>query len=552
MSTFSFIYRTVIFILSSILLTIPVTLALKGFYSLFSKNDSQSWLKDLFQTHSIKLLLADLVQSEDDTIILAISLFLAITFITILFKSRIKSHELKYISGPKLYKGQKAIRHAQNAHREELKTNKLTKAGINIHPKIKITEAREQNNFLILGTTGSGKSTAFKPLVHQAINRGDYSVIYDEKGEYTDNFYRKSNSILIAPWDKRSAKWNICEDIRTKQDAELLALCLIPDSKTPDPIWDQGARVILVSMLMKLINENGQKWNWRDLYKLFTFSIDKAQSEFIVHYPIVKSFIENDSKTTQGFYVHIMSKLSWIEDLAKAWSGQDKSPFSLKRWIKDTNAKCVIIIQADSKYPSLGEPLCNAIISFMTKNYLSETPPTERKTWLFIDEFANLPRNPNIKKWLELARENGARSVICTQSISQLTELYGKDETDSIINLLSNIIVFRMGSAGNDANYCSSIFGEYTAEVPNYDHPNRIGTRAEVPLIKATELTQLKQPSKKGVEGYMILPGRNAAYKLCWPLFHRIKKAKRKIPAAWTKKAVIKNTQQQNRLNKRK
>lgn len=331
-----------------------------------------------------------------------------------------------------------------------------------------------------------------------------------------------------------------------------MAQCLIPDSKTPDPIWDQGARVILVSMLMKLINENGQKWNWRDLYQLFTISIDKAQSEFIVHYPIVKSFIENDSKTTQGFYVHIMGKLSWIEDLAKAWSGQEKSSFSLKHWIKENNAKRAIIIQADSKYPSLGEPLCNAIISFMTKNYLSETFPTERKTWLFIDEFANLPRNPNIKKWLELARENGARSVICTQSISQLKELYGKDETDSIINLLSNIIVFRMGAAGDDAKYCSSMFGEYTAEVPNYDHHTRIGTRTEVPVIKATELTQLKQPSKKGVEGYITLPGRNATYKLCWPLFHRIKQTERKIPADWTKKAAIKNTQQQNRLNKRK
>lgn len=552
MGLFSYFHRTVVFILSSLLLTIPVAFALKGFYSLLSNNDGQSWLKALFQTHTRERLLADLVQDERNTIILAISVFLATSFITMLFKSRFKSNELKHISGPKLYEGKKAIRHAKNEHFKELKTNKLTRTGINIHPKFKITEAREQNNFLILGTTGAGKSTAFKPLVHQAIDRGDYSVIYDEKGEYTESFYHKSNSILIAPWDKRSAKWNICEDIRTKQDAELLALCLIPDSKTPDPIWDQGARVILVSMLMKLINEKEKAWDWFDLYMLFTTSIDKAQSEFIVHYPIVKSFIENDSKTTQGFYVHIMSKLSWIEDLAKAWSGQDKSPFSLKRWIKNNSTKRVIIIQADSKYPSLGEPLCSAIISFMTKNYLSESLPTKRKTWLFIDEFANLPRNPNIKKWLELARENGARSVICTQSISQLRELYGKDETDSIINLLSNIIVFRMGSAGDDAKYCSNMFGEYTAEVPNYDNPTLIGTRAEVPVINATELTQLKQPSKKGVEGYMILPGRNAAYKLCWPLFQRTKKAKRKIPKEWTKKTEIKKAQQKNRLNKRK
>ncbi len=552
------IYQTIIFILASILLAIPVTMALKGFSWIKSPHSNKMWLREVLQNYGRDGDWQSVVHSENNAITLSVALALSVSFITFIFKSRHKSYELKYIAGPKLYSGRKAIRHAKAQHRKDLRGNPFTRTGIKVHPNIKITEAREQNNFLINGTTGAGKSTAFKLLVQLALNRGDYAVIYDEKGEYTESFYSPNNTILLAPWDKRSICWNICEDITTKQDAELLALCLIPDSKTPDPIWDQGARVIFVSMLMKLIHVQGNAWGWNDLYKQFMFSPDKARSEFVVHHPIVTSFIESESKTTQGFYVHIMSKLSWIEDLAKAWPEQSRSTFSLKSWLKDSQAKHVIMIQAHSQFPSLGEPLCNAILSLMTKHYLAGTFSSKRKTWLFIDEFANLPRNPNIKKWLELARENGARSVLCTQSISQLHSVYGKEETDSIINLLSNVITFRMGAAGDDAKYSANIFGEYTAETPDYDHPDRIGKREETPVVKASDLVQLGQPTRKGVEGYIQIPGWNAVYKLRWPLFQSIQKAKRKVPAKWvttpySKKPVTQKTQPQtNRLNKRK
>nr|WP_282478292.1 type IV secretion system DNA-binding domain-containing protein [Vibrio sp. ABG19] len=66
--------------------------------------------------------------------------------------------------------------------RQELK-NANTQLGIKVHPKIPISTAREQNNLCVLGTTGAGKSTALKPIIEQVIERGDYAVIYDEKGD---------------------------------------------------------------------------------------------------------------------------------------------------------------------------------------------------------------------------------------------------------------------------------------------------------------------------------------------------------------------------------
>ncbi|WP_100637090.1 type IV secretion system DNA-binding domain-containing protein [Marinomonas sp. ef1] len=560
------IFHYIVFILASILLSIPVSLVLISLYFNISyHNNELNIIKTfsnyfyIFKNFGLEVFINQLIQKKIIPIIIFIAFLPSMAFVTICFKSREKPKELIHISGPKLYKGKAAIRHAQSMHKKDLIDNNLTSSGIKIHPKIQITNLREENNFLILGTTGAGKSTAFKPLVQQAIERGDYAVIYDEAGALTEAFYNADTSILLAPWDKRGAYWDISDDIETKEDAELLAKCLIPDSKSPDPLWDSGARIILISMIMTLINTKKKAWGWEDIYKQLTFSPDQARSIFVKHHPLADSLLTPNSKTTTSFYVHIMTKLSWVQDLAKAWPNQQNNKtFSLKKWITEDNEKHVVIIQANSQFESIGEPLCNAVISFMTKHFLDPNNSTKRKTWLFIDEFANLPRNPSILKWLALGRARGARSVLCTQSISQIHNIYGEKETHSMLSLLSNVITFRMGAAGSDAEDTAKIYGLYDAEEPNYENPDNSGKRSSEPLVKTSDLVHLSQPTRKGVEGYMQIPSWHSAYKLRWPLFKPTGNAEKVIPAQWLTNSVSqRNTQpkvkqQGNRLNKRK
>ncbi|MCE7661638.1 type IV secretion system DNA-binding domain-containing protein [Vibrio fluvialis] len=205
----------------------------------------------------------------------------------------------------------------------------------------------------------------------------------------------------------------------------------------------------------------------------------------------------------------------------------------MRQWVKSGNSKRVIIIQANSEYEAIGKPLCNAVISFMTKHYLSASNTFHRPTWLFIDEFANLPPNPSVKKWLELSRASGGRSVICTQSLSQIRDIYGEDETSVLLNLLSNVITLRLGTAGDDASYTAKMLSEQTVEVPDYQNANRIGIRSKQLVVDASELTQLRPANKQGVEGYLFIPSWQSVYKLTWPLFTKPAQAKKFIPAKW-------------------
>lgn len=454
--------------------------------------------------------------------------------------------------GAMLMNGKRAIKHANRMYKQDLKSNELSEPGISIHPKISICTQREQNNVAIFGTTGAGKSMAFKPLVAQAIERGDYALIYDEKGEYTSEFFTLGSTLLLAPWDERSHIWDIYKDVKTKQDAKLIAQCLIPDSSEKEGIWVKGARLLFTGMILTQIRTS-KNWGWHELSDMLKTPQIEMQEYLKVHFPIAHSFIQENSKTTQGFYVHLISDLNWIEDLALAWSEGAGEKFSVKDWVnREDHEKRVIIIQADSRFESIGAPLCNAIVSLVTRNYLARDEGAERKTWLFIDEFANLPKNPTIKKWLELARSRGARSVICTQSISQIRQIYGNDDTDAILNLLSNVISLRVGAGGDDARYLSKLFGEQEVLKPNSKNGRSDWGRVRQQVVEEFELTQLKPSSNKGVEGFLFVPSWKSALRLTWPIFKSQTVSNRHVPAKWLLDVANGNEKRvrKNRLNR--
>lgn len=456
-----------------------------------------------------------------------------------------------HIKGPKLYQGKNAIKHAASNHKQDLKRDKRAVDGINIHPQITISSSREQTNFLVLGTTGAGKSMVVKPMLNSVISRGDNALIFDEKKEYCSSFYQEESSVLIAPWDSRGTQWFISSDITTVQDAYLVADCLIPASKSKDQMWVKGARLIFIGMLVSLIRQE-KPWGWAELAQLLSLPQEDMLKKLQQYFPIANSFIVEKSKTTQGFYVNLIAELSWLEVLAIAWSKTDSKGFSMKKWVSKQTNKKIIIIQSDSRYEAIGAPLCNALISLMTRYYLAQSDDETRRTWLVIDEAANLPVNPMLLKWLELARSKGARSIISTQSISRLIELYSQNNTDAMLNLLSTVISLRIGPAGEDARHTAKIFGERIVERPSSLEPNSNWQRSKEPLVEEFELTQLKPAGWQGVNGYLFVPGWNATYKLRWPIFSGASVADEHIPASWiSERKSIQVKKRKNRLTKR-
>src|SRR5271167_2719989 len=82
----------------------------------------------------------------------------------------------------------------------------------------------ETKHFKLIGTTGTGKSTAIREIMSRALARGDRAVIADPDGAYVQSFYSKNRGdIILNPFDERSLKWDLFAEIKSAPDVEQLA-----------------------------------------------------------------------------------------------------------------------------------------------------------------------------------------------------------------------------------------------------------------------------------------------------------------------------------------
>ncbi|WP_350586744.1 type IV secretion system DNA-binding domain-containing protein [Pseudoalteromonas sp. RB2-MNA-CIBAN-0110] len=438
-----------------------------------------------------------------------------------------------HVSGPYLFHGRTALARAKRAAKRE-----KGELGIKLHPNLQIKKKRESGNIFVVGSQGSGKTVFITPIIQQIIDRGERAFIYDEKREFTALFYNASSTILIAPWDERGTSWNIQADASSNTKAELIAERLI--NETEEPIWSTGARVIFVGMMVTL-NKTEKYWGWGELAKILTEDRSNLKELLLKHYPQAAEFIAKDSKTTESYFAQLNTSINWVHTLAVAWPRAYANGFSINSWVNDTNSnKPVIIIQANKLYKDIAAPIANAFISLMTSNILAQTNSTTRELWLFLDEIGNLPKNPSLLEWMSLGRSKGCRIVAGTQSISQLEHIYGKPLANTLLSMFTLLVSMRVGAAGETASYVSKFFGEREVEKPTSSAGIKEGTtqnwhREVIPVVATSELSQLPQPSKKGVYGFILIPGYKAVYKLCWPYLKQKNVTNEQVPAEWLK-----------------
>jgi hypothetical protein len=113
----------------------------------------------------------------------------------------------------------------------------LTLAGLEVPP------TDEAKHFKMLGTTGTGKSTAIRELLTGALARGDRAVIADPDGGYLNRFYDPARGdVILNPFDPRAHTWHLYGELDAPHDVEQLARSLIPDHDGADKSWRGYAR----------------------------------------------------------------------------------------------------------------------------------------------------------------------------------------------------------------------------------------------------------------------------------------------------------------------
>jgi hypothetical protein len=132
--------------------------------------------------------------------------------------------------------------HRRASHRAR-SDEAITLAGIPVAP------LDETKHFKLIGTTGTGKSTAIRELLAAALQRGDRAIIADPDGGYLARFKDTSRGdVVLNPFDSESLKWDLFGEINNAYDIDQLARSLLPDQGGPDRSWISYARTFFASV----------------------------------------------------------------------------------------------------------------------------------------------------------------------------------------------------------------------------------------------------------------------------------------------------------------
>lgn len=334
--------------------------------------------------------------------------------------------------------------------------------GLELVPNLAVSRDRESRHWLIWGSVGAGKTQTMLHLVLAALERGDGVLVIDVKGDMTATL--PGAPLLIAPQDRRSLTWDVARDCRTKQAARELAARIIPGSH--DPMWSDAAREILVVCIATLQATKGDRWTWRDLHEIGTSSADALLEMARRHHCDAARLLESpDSRTTQSVLSTFQTHMNVVASLADAWHDDANGRFAVSDWLHAPTQHRPVILQHDSRHPELSSIWIGGVLGLLASHVGSPSlaESRTRRTWIFADEFPQLPRLDHFSTLLDLGRSKGVIAVICAQDLAQLRATYGRERADAWVGMIGTKIITRL-NAGRGAEEASQLIGEQEIE----------------------------------------------------------------------------------------
>jgi hypothetical protein len=452
---------------------------------------------------------------------------------------RLDSVSLRVIRGARLQAGCQGLKAFARAAAAECQVHGK---GVALVPSVPLGREREARHFLIVGSVGGGKTQTMLHLIEEALSRGDGLLVLDTKGDMMAGLPADGDPLLVAPHDCRSLVWDVAADCSIKQDARELAARFIPPSS--DPMWSQAAQEIFVACIVHLQATRGSEWGWIDLERVVTADVDQLAAFARDHYPnALRLLNQPDSTTTVSILTTFQTHMRIVSVLADAWSDPSARRFSIRTWLHHPTAYRPLILQHDPGYPELSRIWIGSMLGLLASAVGSPSLPEsrERRVWLFLDEFPQLPPIKQFSTFLELGRSKGVAVVIGAQDTAQIRAVYGNDQAKSWFGMTGTKIITRI-NASEAAEDISRLIGEQEVE-RRTKSATRAGGKTSITestqremrrVITASELGSRLGPTKDGVRVLLVGLGEDV-YELELPYLSMWKRREPIMPADWTR-----------------
>jgi type IV secretory pathway TraG/TraD family ATPase VirD4 len=313
----------------------------------------------------------------------------------------------------------------------------------------------ETKHFKLIGTTGTGKSTAVQEIMSSALARGDRAVIADPDGGYLRRFYQKDRGdIILNPFDERSVKWDLFAEIRNTYDVEQLARSLIPDHEGADRSWRGYARTFFSSITQRAhaagVSDVGE------LYRLLVVA-DARELRTLARGTPAQPFLDEDnSRMFDSIRSVTSSAVGSLSYIAK----QKSTQFSLRDWVNEQKPGVLFIPYKAGQIAALRSTISGwmRLAIFETMDQGDENA----RLWFVIDELDALGQIDGLKDALARLRKFNGSCVLGFQSIAQVSSTYGQGDAHTIVENCGNTLILRCSASegGGTARFASQLIGE--------------------------------------------------------------------------------------------
>ncbi len=313
----------------------------------------------------------------------------------------------------------------------------------------------ETKHFKLIGTTGTGKSTAVQEIMSNALARGDRAVIADPDGGYLRRFYQKDRGdIILNPFDVRSVKWDLFAEIKTSYDVEQLARSLIPDHEGSDRSWRGYARTFFTAVTRQ-VHDAGVA-DVGELYRLLVAADTRELRELVRGTPAQPFLEAHNSPMFDSIRSVTSSAVGALEYVA-----QQRAPgFSVREWVREQKPGVLFIPYKAGQIAAL-----RSNISAWMRLAIFETMDQDEGSaprWFVVDELDALGQIDGLKDALARLRKFNGRCVLGFQSIAQVSSTYGHGDAHTIVENCANTLILRCSSSegGGTARFASQLIGE--------------------------------------------------------------------------------------------
>ncbi|EKS4344871.1 conjugal transfer protein TraG [Clostridium botulinum] len=359
---------------------------------------------------------------------------------------------------------------------------------LQLSKNIKLKEKMGFEGSVTIAPTGGGKTTSF--FIPNLLNKNlkGSLIIYDPKGELYEktSWFQKNickrDIVIFAPLEPSiSCKYNLleqCED--TTEVLQLastlivngsLSIELVTGKKAGGAEWDnmatplfsaallyckqQGLPVATVENAFRLIIEK----DLQELDTLFSNSTKECKTQWDIF-----NSVGDADRTIGSIKITLATALKTFGDkkICKVLSGTSTfNPAHLRK-----KSTCIYIISEERK-SSYVSPVMASFFSQLFDKVLDSYTKNSLPVYFLLDEFANLGMLNNMSVNCATVRSREVSLNICLQSISQLEQIYGKDNALSILNNLKTKIAFSGLSDLKTLNYFSELCGNTQIQICN-------------------------------------------------------------------------------------